>query len=434
MKISRRNFIKTSAAVSATSLAGLSSIKLAHAASQDYKAMVCLYMAGGNDAYNMVVPHSEQQYAQYQGIRTHMAIAHNELIPLGIKTDNAVDLALHPAMSSIANIIRDEGDATVLVNTGQLVEPVVGKSAFTVPDKLMSHNSQTIMAQTGSDDLSSEFGWAGRMLENNNDFVAIPPLMSLDKERKWLRNPSSIKQFVLTSNGAGKFFNLTSDKLNGLVHHMDAAYDNIFTDNYAKVMKATFHKNEELKTVLSTAPSFDGFPDTKLGSSLHTVAQLIDARNHSLMGHKRQVFFVNIGGFDTHEDQLPKHASLLEQVSDAMAAFYQEIKRQGLSEQVTTFTMSDFGRRISPNATGTDHGWAGHQIVMGGAVKGGKAYGNWPDLSIGGDFDYNNGRIKPELATDQVNASLAKWFGYNENLENLFSSLSNFQENTIDFI
>ncbi|WP_440874322.1 DUF1501 domain-containing protein [Thalassotalea sp. PLHSN55] len=433
MKVSRRNFIKGSAAIGATSVAGLSSVKLAHAATTDYKAMVCIFLAGGNDSYNMVLPTSEAEYAQYQGIRNHMAIAEQDIIPLNIQTDNSVSLGLHPAMQSFADIVN-QGDASVLVNTGQLVEPTAGNANVQLPEKLMSHNSQQEMWKSGALEFHNSFGWAGRMVEDMHLPGNLPPLLSLSSEQKWLRTENGAKQFVLSSNGAGQYKRMTTDKLNGMLRHMDESYDNIFMDSYAQVMKNSFNRNEALKEVLDDAPAIGEFPSSNLGRSLGTISKLIASRSHSLMGHNRQVFYVTLGGFDTHTGQLNAHNGLLATLSDAMAAFYSEMQRQGLSDNVTTFTMSDFGRRITPNASGTDHGWAGHQLVMGGAVKGGKAYGNWPDLTPGGAFDYNNGRVIPDTSADQVCASLAKWFGYTQPVESLFNSLNNFTDKTIDFI
>ena len=127
------------------------------------------------------------------------------------------------------------------------------------------------------------------------------------------------------------------------------------------------------------------------------------------------------------------HPPLLQQLADAMAAFYGDLKKANMSEKVTTFTMSDFGRRIMANETGTDHGWAGHQLIMGGAVNGDKAYGKWPDLTPGSEYDYNNGRLIPEIAADQVNATLAQWFGYQGSLAELFPSLNSFDNHSLDF-
>lgn len=438
MKLSRRNFLKGTAALGATSVVAPSVAALNPVANtdEDYKALVCIFLLGGNDAYNMVIPDDDSAYAEYLSARPKLAIERSAAVPLGIKTDNNVALSLHPAMQSLQDIFAVEKSATVIVNTGQLVEPIIGRDQTSAryPEFLMAHNLQQTMWQSGADEMDIKLGWAGRMVEQMYLPGKLSPMISLGGEKKWLRN--NIKeQLVTTSAGAGSYSGLTTaDRVDAMMRHFNAQFANLYEDNYSATMASRYHENAQLDEALASVGKLPGFPDTGLGNMLHTTAQMIKARNSEAMGHRRQVFFLGLGGFDTHKDQLNAHAGLLKQVADAMAAFYHEIKQQGLSENVTTFTMSDFGRRIMPNETGTDHGWAGHQIIMGGAVQGGKAYGKWPALKPGSEYDYKNGRLIPEIAADQVNASLAQWFGYDDLPETLFASLSQFELKTIPFM
>ncbi|PSU34861.1 DUF1501 domain-containing protein [Photobacterium lutimaris] len=435
MKISRRHFLKSSTALGALSaLPGLSLSKQAVAGDDEFKALVCIFLFGGNDAFNMVVP-IDGEYDKYEKARPTLAIEKRDLIDIGIQSeagDNrpAVNLGLHPAMARLESVFRDN-NATVIVNSGQLVGPIIGETnPYPVPDFLMAHNLQQTMWQSGALNMDDKLGWAGRMVESVYMSNDLSPMMSLNGEQKWLRN-DMYEQMVMTGGGAGKYNGLDQhERYEAMTYHFDRQFNNLFKDNYADVMSSRYYQNERLAELLGEED--DDSVRTSLGEQLHTTAKLIE--KHAEMGHHRQVYFVGLGGFDTHHNQKNVHHALLEQLSDAMADFYQALKDIQMLDKVTTFTMSDFGRRLMANDTGTDHGWAGHQLVMGGSVNGGKAYGKWPDLTPGSKYDYNNGRLIPEIAADQVNATLANWFGYTGNLTDLFPSLDPFPIKTIDFL
>ncbi|MGF1683746.1 DUF1501 domain-containing protein [Photobacterium minamisatsumaniensis] len=437
MKITRRNFLKSTAALSATSVApALTGLSSAHAAEGDYKALVCIFLFGGNDAYNMVIPDDATAYGDYLAARPGLAIDSDSIVPLGIESDNGIALGLHPAMESLQTIFTQDKAATVIVNSGQLVEPIIGRSAQNpkVPDFLMAHNLQQTMWQSGAEEMDDKFGWAGRMVKDMHLSGQLSPLMSLNGEQKWLRS-TNLEQLVLTSDGAGSYSGLNqAERVGAMSRHFEEKFANLYADNYSLTMANRYHENDSLEEALANIGDLNGFPETSLGKMLHTTAKLIKARDSETMKHGRQVFFLGLGGFDTHKDQADKHAALLGEVSDAIAAFYTEMKAQDLSENVTTFTMSDFGRRVMANDSGTDHGWAGHQLIVGGAVNGGRAYGNWPDLKPGSEYDYNNGRLIPEIAADQVNATLASWFGYDGSLTGLFESLEKFDDHNLGFM
>ncbi|MGF1736408.1 DUF1501 domain-containing protein [Photobacterium satsumensis] len=435
MKMSRRHFLKSSTALGALSaVPGLSLSKQAVAGDDGFKALVCIFLFGGNDAYNMVVP-IDEHHQTYAKARPTLAIPKNELIDIGIQSEAgkkrpAVNLGLHPAMSRLKSMFEDD-NATVLVNSGQLVGPIIGlANPYPVPEFLMAHNLQQTMWQSGALNMDDKLGWAGRMVESVYMSNDLSPMMSLNGEQKWLRN-DVYEQMVMTGGGPGKYNGLDQDERKfAMKYHFDRQFNNLFKDNYADVMSSRYYQNQRLADLLGEDD--DDTVRSSLSEQLHTTAKLIE--KHAEMGHHRQVYFVGLGGFDTHHNQKNVHHALLEQLADAMADFYQELKDINMLDNVTTFTMSDFGRRLMANDTGTDHGWAGHQLVMGGAVNGGKAYGNWPDLTPGSEYDYNNGRLIPEIAADQVNATLAQWFDKNLDVEKLFPSLEPFQDKTISFL
>ena len=433
MKLTRRTFLKGGIASSASLLLpAVSGLNTAYGSNDNFKALICIFLHGGNDAYNMVIPTSNQQYGQYQSIRPNIAIAREDLIDIGLKTDNQIALGLHPAMASLKPAFQ-AGNATVIVNSGQLVEPVVGKSNPILPPFLMAHNHQQTLWKSGTLNLNDRFGWAGRMVDEMYLTGSLSPIISMNSEQKWLRS-ESLEQLVMTPGKPGSYEGLdTPERLNALDRHFTTEYRNLFESNYSATMERRYFEHKTLKQYLDELGSVGNYPVTSLGRALEETARLIRIRGQ--LGHQRQVYFVGMGGFDTHKDQKNKHHGLLQHLADAMAAFHLDIDNIGLNNNVTTFTMSDFGRRIMSNETGTDHGWAGHQLIMGGAVKGQKAYGLWPDLSPGSKYDYNKGRIIPEIAADQVNATLAAWFGYSKSPETLFPSLNNgFDKQLLDFL
>ncbi|MDV5168508.1 DUF1501 domain-containing protein [Photobacterium rosenbergii] len=435
MKMSRRHFLKSSTALGALSaVPGLSLSKQAVAGDDGFKALVCIFLFGGNDAYNMVVP-VDAHYDEYERARPTLAIEKHELVNIGIQSEAgnnrpAVSLGLHPAMARLESVFRDN-NATVIVNSGQLVGPIIGEDIpHPVPDFLMAHNLQQTMWQSGALNMEDKLGWAGRMVESVYMSNDLSPMMSLNGEQKWLRN-DVYEQMVMTGGGAGKYNGLDQDeRREALEDHFDRQFNNLFKDNYTDVMSSRYYQNQRLAELLGEED--DDIVRSSLGEQLHTTAKLI--KKHAEMGHHRQIYFVGLGGFDTHHNQKNAHHALLEQLSDAMADFYEDLKDINMLDNVTTFTMSDFGRRLMANDTGTDHGWAGHQLVMGGAVNGGKAYGKWPDLTPGSEYDYNNGRLIPEIAADQVNATLATWFDEYIDVEKLFPSLEAFEQKTIPFL
>ncbi|WP_263078051.1 DUF1501 domain-containing protein [Endozoicomonas sp. Mp262] len=433
MKVSRRTFLKGSLASGASlMLPAVSGISSAYGSTDDFKALVCIFLSGGNDAYNMVVPTSSKEYNIYKSMRPSIAHSQSTLIDTGLKTDNNVSLGLAPAMANLQPVFK-AGDATVIVNSGQLIEPVVGKSNPQLPQFILAHNYQSVAWQSGTLSHDDEFGWAGRMADDMYLNGSISPLISMSGQCKFLRS-KSLGQLTINPGQPSGYEGLnTPQRLEAMNRHFSTDYKNLMQRNYADVMEKCYLDHDTLRGYLDELDGTNDFPDTGLGNSLKAAAQYIRIRGK--LGHQRQVYFIQLGGFDTHKDQKKSHENLLKQLADAMAAFHSDINSVGLNDNVTTFTMSDFGRRIPSNASGTDHGWGGHQLVMGGAVNGKKAYGTWPDLRPGSPYDYKNSRMIPEIAADQVSATLASWFGYNKNLEELFPVLNNgFDRKTLDFI
>lgn len=444
MKLSRRRFLKTSAVVSATTLSAstfastLLSDKSTRATDNTNKALVCIFLFGGNDAYNMIVPTpGSDAYQDYQAARPKMGLDNSQLTPLSLTTTNGVPLSINNKMSSLLPLFA-LGNATVIINSGQLIEPTtrddISNYRVKLPQFLMAHNQQQDLWQLGTENLGHTYGWAGRMMEILGATGSLSPLISINQGQKLLRYKKA-QQTVVNSAGSGIYAGWKDEeRLDGyFAHFTQRQYNNIYMRNYASAMSHNVSENEAIKAILAKHPSHHTYPKSDLADQLQMVSRLIKARDD--MHQQQQVFFVGLEGFDTHKDQQNIHPKLLQQVNDALTVFNADMIDSNLNDQVTCVTMSDFGRRLQANASGTDHGWAGHQIVTGGAVRGNAVYGEWPKLTVDSQHNYNNGRIIPTIAADQVNASLCRWLGLSEaQILSIFPNLSNFDSPYIEFI
>ncbi len=438
MKLTRRSFLKKSAVIGSTTAFSTLPMSVSAAQKADgHKALVFVFLYGGNDAYNMLIPLSDPAYADYISARPKLGLKQEEILRTGLMTDNGVEIGIHNAMSSLLPLF-ESGQASAIINSGQLIEPTTRSGIETgsvmLPDFLMAHNLQQDMWQSGTENLENPLGWAGRMMDILTNPGNISPLFSIGRNAKLLRSASG-NQTNINSRGIGKYDGWHDQtRLDGYFRNMkDQQSRNIYVRNYAKRMSDSALENDSLKSILDSHPGTGDYPNTPLAEQLKMVSRLIQA--HSSLEQSRQVFFVSIGGFDTHKDQKAPHHNLLSQVSDALATFNNDLRLHALDQQVTSVTMSDFGRRLPANESGTDHGWGGHQLITGGAVQAGKACGNWPELTPNSENDYSNGRIIPGIAADQVNASLCRWFGLNlgQTLE-LFPNLSNFESPFVEIL
>ena len=424
------------------------------AAFSDYKALVCVFLHGGNDGFNMVVPHSDAAYNQYHTARATLALPRDRLLPLlpqagGAASDGA-DYALYNATTDDdpigASGLRDlfnSGKAAILANVGTLMRPTTKaqyhSGSHALPPLLFSHDAQQNYWQISRTDDLRNLGWGGRiadLLHDANPGGFIPMLTGLGGE-SLLGRAAVATQFVTGTGGPNVFSHTAWNAerravMNEIMkpaeqkHPMERAYAAAYTrtrDTAASVRDA-LEAAPELATV---------FPDTGLGMQLRMVAQLIAARN--ILGMKRQIYFVGMGGFDTHDFQMSSHAGLLSTVAQAITAFQRATTELGVDNGVTTFTASDFGRTLSSNGDGSDHGWGSHHLVVGGAVNGGRFYGRMPQLQNGSSEDVGWGQIIPTTSVDQYAATLARWFGVADSELNLIlPNLANFEQRNLGFM
>jgi uncharacterized protein (DUF1501 family) len=446
---SRRDFMRLSccSAAGAALVGGLSKFGLVSALAQggtDYKALVCIFLFGGNDANNMIVP-IDSRYTGYAQARANLALAQGQVLPLQI--GNQATYGLHPNMPEMQALFNNQKNLAVLANVGTLVQPTTQQSYQTfknLPENLYSHSDQQDQWQSAQLAGTPNAGWAGKVADNVqasfNQAAQFPPVLSIngntifctgDTTRPFTMTPFSTPglQGFGTSAASQARFQATQQLLT-----FDSGLSLVQSAN--TVTGAAVQYGIVLADALKNiSPLSTPFTKNYLSQQLRQVAQVISAR--SALGMGRQIFFVSAGGFDTHSDQLTQQVQLLTEVSQGMSSFYQATQELGVANQVTTFTLSEFNRTLQPGTNGgTDHAWGSHQLIQGGAVKGNNVYGTFPTMALGGPDDAGtNGRWIPTTALDQYAATLASWFGVSDaNLPSIFPNLANFTTANLGFM
>jgi len=444
----RRDLLRLAccSAAGASLVGGLSKLGLVSALAQgasDYKALVCIFMFGGNDSNNMVVP-TDSRYAQYLQSRSVLAIPESQLLPL--QTNGQSAYGLHPNMPDLQGYFNSDKTLAILANVGTLVQPTTQatyQAVKNLPANLFSHSDQQDQWQTAQLSGTTAAGWAGKIADNVqtlNTGAQFPPILSISgnpvfctgiTSRPFSMNPGQapgLQGFSMSATAQARYMAtqqlLTFNSGLSMVQAANAVTSQAV--QFAQVLSDALQSISPLQTK---------FPANYLGQQLQQVAQVIAAR--SALGVQRQIFFVSYGGFDTHANQLPQQVQLLTTINQGMAAFYQATQELGVANQVTTFTLSEFARTLEPGSNGgSDHAWGGHQLILGGAVKGNTLYGTFPTLVLGGPNDADqNGRWIPTTALDQYAATLATWFGVSAaNLPAIFPNLGNFQSSNLGFM
>ncbi|HHE0471762.1 TPA: DUF1501 domain-containing protein [Vibrio parahaemolyticus] len=440
MDISRRNFLKSTVSFGAIASLGLPGYSLA-APSNDFRALICVYLAGGNDAINTILPLSDFHYNQYANVRGSLSVAQNTIIPIGLNAhdanNNAVPLGLHPKLSALAPLFQ-QGDANLVLNSGILNQPVtkqaIEQGDVPLPEQLFSHNSQTASWLRGGMDASTNLGWAGRMLDVLTSDAQITPLYSVHGDTLWLKAMEH-RQTVLKKDKAVQLTAVGNPVYEEIYQKLlSQSADNPFSGHFNLMVDESMMMSNILAEQLKLIDDAPLFSSSTLGKQMQTVYKLIASQ--SALSQQRQVFFVKHTGYDLHDSQLARHPLLLEDLATNLNAMYRAVDKLGMSKNVTTFTMSDFGRRMTNNGNGTDHGWGGHQLLIGGAVNGSVPIGTWPELTLGGQDDYSKGRLIPAIAADQVGSTLAQWMGVSDNaaLDYVFPNIRNFTTSNLGFM
>jgi uncharacterized protein (DUF1501 family) len=448
--LDRRRFLVNSAL-------GVAGLSLAHvpgavraeligssAAFTDYKALVCVFLFGGNDSFNMVVPRSLAEYNVYAASRQNLAVARDVLLPIEPLTSDGAQYGLHPGMAGIRDLFVS-GRAAVVANLGPLVQPTTRDQylnhSVPVPPQLFSHNDQQDQWQTLRGRAGIKTGWAGRIadaLAAETGAQQIALNISLNGTTPFQAGVRTLP-YTIGTTGAPIYFGMTtapedSSRRAAFESLLGENWSSIFSRAFARVNRRALDTADLVNAALATAPTLaTPFPASRLAQQLAMVAKLIAVRDALEMS--RQIFFVAAGGFDTHDNQVTDQPTLLSDVSASVAAFHAATVELGVAAQVSTFTQSDFGRTLTSNGDGTDHGWGGHQLLAGDAVRGRDIYGRMPRLEIGGPDDVGGGRIVPTTSVDQFAATLAKWFGVAETqLDLIAPNLPNFAQRDLGFL
>ena len=446
--MNRREFLKASgvsaAALAATPGTGFTQMVSQTAPFTDYKALVCVFMFGGNDAFNMIVPSSNAEYSVYADSRQNLAIPQQDLLAITPLNPDGTTYGLHPTMAGIQNLFNT-GQAAFVNNLGPLVEPTTKDQYFnqsvTLPPQLFSHNDQQDQWLSLKGAGTSSTGWAGRvadLLQSNVANQQLATNVSLFGNNLFQSGADTIPYTMgfngpLTFAGFGDSGIFLEQRL-AFERVIGAAYTSIYERGFADIQQRAVATADLVNDALDSAPTLNTvFPASQLGTQLQTVARMIAVRDSMEM--ERQIFFVATGGFDTHDDQNQNQPGLIGGISASIAAFYDATVELGVASDVTTFTQSDFGRTLTSNGDGTDHAWGANQLVVGGAVQGQTLYGTYPLLQINGPDDVGGGRMIPTTSADQYAATLARWFGVPDtDLGLVAPNLDNFVQQDLGFM
>jgi len=435
--ISRREFLgqASCASVGATALfSTLLSLRLANSLAaqtvtpgSDYKALVCLFLAGGNDSYNMLVPTSNGEYDAYARIRGNLALAKDSLLQITPGNLGGRTLGIHPSMPEVRDLFN-AGHLSFVSNVGSLVRPTTlaeYKSGKYRPVSLYSHADQVKQWQTCIPDQRTAIGWGGRaadILHSLNKSSLVSMNISLSGQNIFLTGQQAFT-YSVGSNGATALNGYDPLAVNNLTALRSAAVDSMLVGDYRNLFEKSYASStvDAIETYYEFTSALTGITlatptpaSNSLANNLAMIARIAAANGK--LGTKRQVFFVQIGGWDLHDDTLVKQQALLQTVSKALGFFWSALSEVGLQNNVTLFTASDFARTLTSNGNGSDHAWGGNHLALGGAVAGGYALGNkaqgyYPDFQNIAQIDTGQGRLIPGVAVDEYARDLLSWFG-----------------------
>ncbi|ESQ88248.1 hypothetical protein ABAC460_16445 [Asticcacaulis sp. AC460] len=390
----------------------------------DYKALVCVFLYGGNDQSNTVIPYDVNAYARYQLARPTLAIPRNNLLTINPVSYTGPALGLSPHLRGIRGLFG-QGKAAIIANVGTLAYPVTRAqyegNSRPLPFQLFSHSDQTGQWQSGLPDKASRTGWLGRigdmMAPGFNSPNAISIAMSIAGNNA-IQAGSSTIQYQITPWGP-----IRIDPINswGPLWQAPQATENIrsmllrqnghmISRGFSAIYNRAVESEQKLSRALEAAPTLTTpFPNNYLGAQARMVARLISIQQQ--LGQRRQIYFIAAGGYDFHDNLLTEQGERLTELDGAITALYKATEEMGLASNVTTFTASDFGRALQHNGRGSDHGWGSHHFVVGGAVRGRRVVGKMPTVDLDTDTDAGQGRLIPTTSVDQYAATLARWFG-----------------------
>ena len=423
MKIrkTRRDFLAhTGIAMLASSQIGVLS-RAAHAdVTEGYRAMVCILLAGGADSFNMLLPYDQSRYDAYAAVRSDLALAREDVLPLNYAGGQGEAFAVHPGLGEVQQMF-DAGDLAFIANIGPLAEPT-SRAAFDsaqvrLPLGLFSHSDQIAVWQTAAAGERIFTGFGGRIADLVESQVNTGPVsmnISMSGNSLFQTGNAAAGYVMDAADGVrtvGGYDDPSNTALISAIDSMlDVDYQDAFRQSYAQLMRGSLDAGRELSAALqNTLALSTSFSAGGLSEALAQVANVISIRDQ--LGVSRQTFFITIGGWDHHDEVLENQANMLPGISRGLFEFQAAMTEMGIADAVTTFTISDFCRTLTSNGRGSDHGWGGHNLIMGGGLNGGQIFGDYPDLTPGGELDVGRGRYLPTTSVDEMYAELAIWFG-----------------------
>ena len=436
--LSRRRFLGQAncAAISSLSILNtLLNLKLAGALAADpppaseYRAVVCIFLNGGCDSFNMLVPRgasaTSAEYLEYKNVRQDLALLHDKLLPLNPTNNPGLGLGLHPGMPEIQTLF-EAGHAAFVANVGTLIEPVTlsqyNDGSKPLPLGLFSHSDQIEQWQTSMPHTRSGIGWAGRaadILAGLNTDNGVSMNVSLSGSNVF-QTGNNVFEYAISESGATALTGYAKNWQAGgaLEQFPGAAVDGMLAQQYSSLLQRSFARSERhaidaydifTNATSGSLPAGTTFPSSALGQQLQMIAKTIAGRDS--LGAKRQTFFISYGGWDHHDEVIANQAAMLPVVSQAIGAFYNALSLLSIQNNVTLFIASDFGRTLTSNGRGSDHAWGGNSLVVGGSVIGKKIYGQYPALYEDSPLDTGRGRLIPTTSVDAYFAEMALWLG-----------------------
>lgn len=404
-----------------------------------YKALVCILLNGGNDSYNMLVPQGIEEYNEYANVRSNLAIARHELLPINPLNPDGKNYGLHPSLVNVQSLFESEKLA-FMANIGTLVHPTtisLYNQDKNLPLGLYSHSDQMQHWQTSTPNTRNPSGWGGRLadiLHTNNTNTDISMSISLNGLNVFQRG-NTIQPYSINysaDNGSVLINGATSDniydklKIETVDSLLEHSYLNILEKAYANTIVGSKTNSIAFDSAIASGyPLTTTFSSGLFSQRLKMIARTIAARDQ--LGVSHQTFFIELGGFDMHDNILDEHAELLTELDTGLSEFYNALVELQIEDNVTTFTISDFARKLVSNGDGTDHAWGGNTMVMGGSVNGKNIYGQYPDLYLGNALDTGDGRLIPTTSCDELFAELALWFGASSaDLNQILPNIGNF--------
>jgi uncharacterized protein (DUF1501 family) len=444
--LSRRRFLgeASCAAVGSTALySSLLNLRMTSTAAaanlnpdDDYKALVCLFLAGGNDSYNMLVPNNASAYAEYKNTRDNIALEKTDLLPITSngKGQPYSEFGIHPGMPEFRDLYNSN-DLAFVANVGTLVHPTT-KSDYnnkrSLPSGLFSHSDQQVHWQTSVPQVkgSSPGGWGGRTAD-------LLMAMNEDSQVSMNISLSGVNIFQVGNEAFAYISGLEggTDMVGYTDPFQKAAIDGLLEEHYKNLFTRTFAKNTRrfidssiaFNAAIEPIDIFTPVPPTQLAQRFKMVARTIAARK--TLNMKRQTFFIRAGGWDHHSEVNNAQGLMLPEISQAVKYFKDALQEIGMTDNVVTFTASDFGRTLTSNGVGSDHAWGGNHIVMGGPVNGGEIYGTYPSLVLGSSQEVGRGRLIPTTSVDAYSSEIARWFGVSSSeMDTVFPNIRNFYD------